>query len=67
MITLLVLALAGVAVLVLTALVLGVTDSRQRSAWRRIAAERRRAWERRQHQLHGGPHHVDAWGDEDSD
>lgn len=61
------LALAGLVVVVLTAVVIGVTDSRQSQAWRRIAAERRRAWERRQRQLHGGPHHVDAWGDEDSD
>ncbi|MBC3194201.1 hypothetical protein H7X46_24410 [Pseudonocardia sp. C8] len=67
MITLVTLVLAGLAVIVLTAIVIGVTDARQRTAWRRIAAERRRAWERRQRQLHGGPHHVDAWADEDTD
>ena len=67
MITLITVILAGLAVIVLTAIVLGVTESRQSGAWRRIAAERRRAWERRQHQLHGGPYHVEAWGDEDSD
>lgn len=67
MITLVVLALAGLAVVVLTAVVIGVTESRQSGAWRRIAAERRRSWERRQRQLHGSTHHVDAWGDEDTD
>ena len=67
MITLATVVLAGLAVIVLTAIVLGVTESRQSEAWRRIATERRRAWERRQHQLHGGSYHVEAWGDEDSD
>jgi hypothetical protein len=66
-IALVTLVLAGLAVVVLTAIVIGVTESRQSGAWRRIAAERRRAWERRQRQLHGSPHHVDAWGDEDTD
>ncbi|MBN9792316.1 hypothetical protein DMP17_27515 [Pseudonocardia sp. TMWB2A] len=60
-------ALAGLATLVVSAIVIGVTDRRQSEAWRRIAEQRRREWERRQRQLHGRPHHVDAWGDEDSD
>lgn len=59
------LALVGLAVLVLAATVIGLNDSAQRGAWRRIADERRRAWERRQRQLHGNRFHVDAWGDED--
>lgn len=67
MITLVVLALAGLAVLALTAIVIGLTESRQSGAWRRIAAERRRTWERRQRQLHGGSYGVDAWADEDTD
>lgn len=67
MIILVALALSGLAVIILTAIVIGVTESRQSGAWRRIAAERRRAWERRQRQLHGGPHHVEAWADEDTD
>lgn len=62
-----VLALVGLAVLVLTAIVVGVTDSAQREAWRSIADERRRAWERRQRQLHGDHFRVDSWADEDTD
>ncbi|ANY06489.1 hypothetical protein [Pseudonocardia sp. HH130630-07] len=67
MIALVALVLSGLAVIVVTATVIGVTESRQSGAWRRIAAERRRSWERRQRQLHGGHHEVDAWGDEDTD
>ncbi|MFP5068977.1 hypothetical protein ACLFMI_04840 [Pseudonocardia nantongensis] len=67
MTVLVMLALAGLVVMILTAVVIGVTDSAQRGAWRRIADERRRSWERRQRQLHGDRFHVDAWGDEDTD
>lgn len=67
MIALVVVALAGLATLIVSAIVIGVTERRRSEAWRRIAEQRRRAWERRQRQLHGRPHHVDAWGDEDSD
>lgn len=67
MTTLILLVLAGLFVLGLTAVVIGITDSAQRRAWRRIADERRRSWERRQRQLHGGRFHVDAYADEDTD
>lgn len=60
-------ALAGLASLVVSAIVIGLTERRQSEAWRRIAEQRRREWERRQRRLHGRPHHVDAWGDEDPD
>lgn len=57
----------GLAVLALTGIAIGVVDSAQRRAWRRIAAERRISWERRQ-QPHGPRSgYVDAWADEDSD
>ncbi|MEJ8278921.1 hypothetical protein [Pseudonocardia spirodelae] len=67
MITLVATVLAGLAVLVVTAIVIGVTDHRRTDSWRRIAEHRRREWERKQRQLHGRSHRVDAWGDEDSD
>ena len=67
MIALVTLALTGLAVIVVTAVVIGVTDSRRSRTRRRIAAERRRAWERRQRQLHGRSPHIDAWADEDTD
>ncbi|MCO7192398.1 hypothetical protein [Pseudonocardia sp. McavD-2-B] len=67
MIALVAVAMAGLATLVVSAIVIGVTERRRSEAWRRIAEQRRREWERRQRQLHGRPHHVDAWGDEDSD
>ena len=57
---------AGLVVLGVAAVVIGVVDSAQSAAWRRIAAERRKTWERRQ-QLLGRRRYVDAWADEDSD
>lgn len=59
-------AIAGLAVLVVSAVVIGVVESAQASAWRRIAAQRRKTWERRQ-QLHGRPRYVESWADEDTD
>ncbi|TCK27168.1 hypothetical protein [Pseudonocardia endophytica] len=56
----------GLAVLGIAAVVIGVVDSAQSAAWRRIAAERRATWERRQ-QLLGHRRNVDAWADEDTD
>lgn len=60
------LVIVGLAVLVLTGIVIGVVDSAQRRAWRRIAAERRNVWEQRQ-QLRGPRRYVEAWADEDTD
>ncbi len=56
----------GLVVLGVAAVVIGVVDSAQSAAWRRIAAERRATWERRQ-QLLGHRRQVDAWADEDTD
>lgn len=66
MIAMIVVAVAGILALAITAVVIGVVDSAQSAAWRRIAAERRKTWESRQ-QLLGHGRHVDAWADEDTD
>lgn len=63
---------AGIGILVLVAIVVGIVDARQASTWRRIAAERRAQWEARQPQLHGfdpyaGPHLHDDTDDESWD
>ncbi|MFP5020940.1 hypothetical protein [Pseudonocardia phyllosphaerae] len=58
--------IAGVLFLILTAVVIGVTESAQRRAWRDIAEERRRNWERRNRESRrSGP--VESWSDEDTD
>ncbi len=66
MIVLIGIVVAGLVVLGVAAVVIGVVDSAQSTAWRRIAAERRANWERRQ-QLLGHRRYVDAWADEDTD
>lgn len=66
MTTLIGIVVVGLVVLGVAAVVIGVVDSAQAAAWRRIAAERRASWERRQ-QLHGQRRYVDAWADEDTD
>jgi hypothetical protein len=58
----------GLLSIVVIAIVVGVVDAFQASAWRRIAAERRESWEARQLELHGpGPQQVSlrdpAWDD----
>jgi hypothetical protein len=70
MITLIV---AGIGLLVLVAIVVGIWDATQAPTWRQIAAERRARWEAKQPQLHGpdlyaGPHpYDDAYDDESWD
>jgi hypothetical protein len=44
---------AGIGLLVLVAIVVGIVESAQAPTWRQIAAERRAQWEARQPQLHG--------------
>lgn len=56
----------GLVALGVAGVVIGVVDSAQSAAWRRIAAERRATWERRQNLL-GRRRYVDAWADEDTD
>jgi len=63
------LVITGIGLLVLVAVVVGISDARQAPTWRRIAAERRARWEAKQPQLHGldrhaGPHpHDESWDD----
>ena len=66
MIALIWIVVAGLVVLGVCAVVIGIVDSARSTAWRRIAAERRATWERRQ-QLLGRRRYVDAWADEDTD
>ena len=54
----------GLVLLGVAALLLGILDSAQSSAWRRIAAERRATWERRRYALRR-PNHVESWSDQD--
>jgi hypothetical protein len=44
---------AGIGLLILVAIVVGIVDATQAPEWRRIAAERRARWEAKQPQLHG--------------
>ena len=64
---------AGIGLLVLVAIVVGIWDATQAPTWRQIAAERRARWEAKQPQLHGpdqyaDPHpYDDAYDDESWD
>jgi hypothetical protein len=51
---------AGIALIVIVALVVPIVDAIQAPTWRQIARERRQNWEDRQLQPHG-PH--DPWPD----
>jgi hypothetical protein len=44
---------AGIGLLVLVAIVVGIVEAAQAPTWRQIAAERRARWEAKQPQLHG--------------
>ncbi|MDQ4116222.1 MAG: hypothetical protein M3235_04595 [Actinomycetota bacterium] len=55
---------AGLVLLSIAALLLGILDSAQSGAWRRIAAQRRATWERRRY-AHRRPRHVESWADQD--
>ena len=62
---------AGIGLLVLVAIVVGIVDAAQAPTWREIAAERRARWEAKQPQLHGfdpyaGPHPYDDAHDDES-
>lgn len=47
------LTIAGLGFIAAVAIVVGIVDAAQASAWRRIAAERRENWEARQPAFHG--------------
>lgn len=53
-------AIAGLALIAVVAIVVGVVDALQAPAWRRIAEERHENWERRRLQ-HDGPRHAESW------
>jgi hypothetical protein len=53
---------AGVVMIALIAVVVGIVDAAHAAAWREIAAQRREQWSARQPEFHGVE--PDAW-DED--
>jgi hypothetical protein len=62
---------AGIGLLVLVAIVVGIVEATQAPTWRQIAAERRARWEARQLQLHGldpnagsQPYDDESWDDD---
>jgi hypothetical protein len=61
---------AGIGLLVLVAITVGIVEAAQAPTWRQIAAERRARWEAKQPQLHGfdqyadSPSHDDSWDDD---
>jgi hypothetical protein len=62
---------AGIGLLVLVAIVVGIVEAAQAPTWRQIAAERRAQWEAKQPQLHGldphaGPQPYDDGYDDES-
>jgi hypothetical protein len=62
---------AGIGLLVLVAIVVGIVEAAQAPTWRQIAAERRAQWEAKQPQLHGldpyaGPQSYDDGYDDES-
>jgi hypothetical protein len=61
---------AGIGLLVLVAVVVGIVEAAQAPTWRQIAAERRAQWEAKQPQLHGhdqyaAPLSIDDLDDDD--
>jgi hypothetical protein len=65
-VTVITLIAAGIAFIVVVAIVVGIVDATQAPAWRRVAAERREQWEarhgRRQLEYHGIDH---LYGEDD--
>jgi hypothetical protein len=58
---------AGIGLLILVAIVVGIVDAAQAPTWRQIAAERRAQWEAKQPQLHGpDPHAGPYFYDDDT-
>jgi hypothetical protein len=55
--------IAGIGLILIIAIIVGIVDARQASVWRRIAAERRRNWEARQPEFHRG-HDAGSWDDD---
>jgi hypothetical protein len=61
-----ILVVAGIGLLVLVAIVVGVVDAAHAPAWREIAAERRAHWEAKQRQPHGFDPYADTRRDDES-
>lgn len=57
-----VLIVAGIGMIALIAVVVGIVDAAHSAAWREIAAQRRESWSAKQPEFHGVE--PDAW-DED--
>jgi hypothetical protein len=59
---------AGIVLIALIAVVVGVVDAARAPAWRDVAAERRARWEERVRELHGVPDGAEApepeWDDD---
>jgi hypothetical protein len=57
--------IAGIGLLLVIAVIVGMMDVRQASGWRRVAADRRRSWEARQPEFHGvDGHDAESWDDD---
>jgi hypothetical protein len=44
---------AGIGIILVVAVIVGIVDAAQAAAWRRVAAERRETWEAKQPEFHG--------------
>ena len=58
---------AGIGLLVLVAITVGIVEATQAPTWRQIAAERRARWEAKQPQLHGLDPYAGSQSYDDSD
>ncbi|MEJ3652129.1 hypothetical protein WEH80_03880 [Actinomycetes bacterium KLBMP 9759] len=56
---------AGAGLIIMIAIIVGIVDAAQASAWRRIAQERRQNWESRQPEYHGvDGAEAESWDDD---
>lgn len=54
---------AGIAFIVVVAIVVGIVDAAQAHVWRQVAADRRARWEAHRPEFHGVDP-QDAWSDD---
>jgi hypothetical protein len=57
----------GIVFIAVAAIVVGIVDARRADRWRQVAEERRREWEERALELHGGAWPSTANDDWDDD
>ena len=62
-----ILIVAGIGLLVLVAITVGIVEAAQAPTWRQIAAERRARWEAKQPQLHGLDPYAGSQSHDDTD